>query len=186
MTIEEIVENLRDPSGRISPKQLDEERMDCSGIYAIFVKEPTTLPKPFRSELGKRNHQFLYIGKTSETLKERLVRKDLRHKGSSSFFRSLGAILGYQPPDGSLIGKKNQNNYKFSRKDTEDITNWINKNVMVKWIEMPGNDAKEKEPKVIESIQPLLNIKNNPAVLEELRSVRTKCLEIARPHEGGR
>ncbi len=45
-----------------------------------------------------------------------MLGNELRARGHGTFFRSLGAVLGYLPPKGSLKGKSNQNNYTFQKK----------------------------------------------------------------------
>src|SRR4051794_32840843 len=94
------------------------------GFYSIFVDTPESLPAPFDEYLRRKATQLIYIGVASRSLFERLVQQDLRHCHPSSFFRGIGAVLGYRPPIGSLVGLRNQNNYKFSKDDTDAIVTW--------------------------------------------------------------
>src|SRR4051812_37243154 len=94
------------------------------GFYAIFVDEPESLPSPFDRYLREKNSRLIYTGVASRSLYERLIEQDLRHREASTFFRGIGAILGYRPPSGSLVGKGNQNNYEFSTADTATIDAW--------------------------------------------------------------
>ncbi len=149
------------------------------GIYAIFVDNENSLPEPFNSYLSKRKHKCIYVGKASKSLFLRLVEEDLYGKSHSTFFRSLGAVLGYRPPKGSLIGKKNQNNYKFNRKDTKEVVKWIEMHLGVSWIGMSTDKLKLEESRIIKKIRPLFNIKHNPDKLEELEKLRKECRDIA-------
>src|SRR5438105_3751882 len=91
---------------------------DESGIYAIHAVDGDCVPTPFCQYLAARNHRCLYIGKAVKGVR-RLVRYDLNGEGPSTFFCSLGLMLGYLPVSGSLIGKKDQNNFKFSTDDSK-------------------------------------------------------------------
>lgn len=178
--IRKAIEELLSAQGRISSKQSDSINMHHPGIYAIFVKNPTDLPEPFQSKLIQRKHQCLYIGKTESNLTQRLVQQDLRHKQASAFFRSLGAILKFRPIRGSLIGMKNQNNFKFSPSDTATIIEWINEHTEIKWVSTSSGEAKIMEQEIISYARPLLNLRDNPDSLEEVRSLLRECRRIAR------
>ncbi len=145
-----------------------------SGIYAIRIKNIYELPDTFSGVLNKRGHDLIYIGIASKSLQKRMLGNELRARGHGTFFRSLGAILGYLPPKGSLKGKRNQNNYIFSEEDKRKIIAWINKNLLINWICM--DDGLEKlEKALIVSQQPLLNIQHNPCKLPGLGELRKKC-----------
>ena len=61
------------------------------------------------------------------------------------FLEVSGAVLGFLPPFGSLIGKNNQNNYKFSDEDKMKIIDWINSNLVVSWANYKADFSVEKE-----------------------------------------
>ncbi|MGF7059953.1 hypothetical protein HNR33_003642 [Brassicibacter mesophilus] len=92
-----------------------------SGIYCIRIKDITTLPTPFDKIIKERHHNIIYIGIAIQSLNKRFLKQELRAKGHGTFFRSLGAILGYRPPCGSLKNKVNKKNYKFSLEDQDKI-----------------------------------------------------------------
>lgn len=69
----------------------------------------------------------------------------------------MGAVLGYKPPKGSLIEKRNKKNYKFSKTDELKIIGWINENLMVNWVESAG-DLDSLETSLIVKYLPLLNL----------------------------
>ncbi|WP_338157334.1 GIY-YIG nuclease family protein [Porphyromonas gingivalis] len=84
--------------------------------------------------MSERNHNILYFG-IAINLKQRLM-QELFAKGHGTFFRSLGALLGHRPEKGSLVGKKNQKNYRFPKRDEQKIAKWIIDNLAVNWIEL--------------------------------------------------
>jgi hypothetical protein len=83
------------------------------GLYCIRLKKGAKLPEPFGSTLAKRGHNILYIGIATASLNHRFWGQELHAKGHGTFFRSMGAVLGYRPEKGLLIEKKNQRNYTF-------------------------------------------------------------------------
>ncbi|MFD2100651.1 GIY-YIG nuclease family protein [Flagellimonas iocasae] len=149
------------------------------GVYCIRIANPSLLKPSISKVLQQRNHNIIYIGMASKSLKVRFLGQELRAKGHGSFFRSLGAILGYTPEKGSLVGKKNQQNYKFSKSHEAEIIDWINNNLLVNWVECE-NDLKHKEEALIAKYLPLLNISKNPGVLKEVIEARNNCKLIAR------
>lgn len=172
----------------IEPKLLDEVNFQSAatieeipkkpGLYCIKIKSPSKLPKVFTNELTKRGHNIIYIGKASKSLQRRLVDQELRAKGHGTFFRSIGAVLGYLPPKGSLIYKKNKRNYKFSALDEVSIIDWINSNLLINWVEYEG-EIEMVELELIIKHKPLLNIDGNPSSLGILRDLRSECVKNA-------
>ena len=147
------------------------------GIYSLRIKDPSSLPIVFSNELVFRQHNLIYIGVASTSLHKRLA-QELQAKGHGTFFRSLGAVLGFIPEKGSLFDKKNKRNYTFKRSDEIQIINWINSNVLVNWIKT-NEGIEDFETELIIEQKPLLNIAKNPVALSELRSLRAKCIEVA-------
>ena len=150
------------------------------GLYSIYVDRADVLPSPFSGELKRRGICLLYVGIASLSLQERLVQQDLRHCNPATFFRGIGAILGYRPPAGSLRGMANQNNYKFSRPDTGEIIHWIDDHLRVRWCECEPSLFDKIEQRLIEHLTPLMNTTHNPARFEALAALRKVCREIAR------
>lgn len=147
-----------------------------SGIYCIKIKKEYSKLEDFKEEILDRKY-IIYIGITTKFLKERL-NQELRNRGAGTFFRSIGAMLGYEPKKGSLTNREKKNNYKFEKEDKDKIIGWINKNLAVNWIEK--NDGLENlEKKLIQKYIPLVNITHNPAKLELIKKLRKKCCEIA-------
>lgn len=157
---------------------IDEIVPNRPGIYCIKIRSAELLPAEFSVVLKERQHLYLYVGIATKSLKVRFLEQELRARGHGTFFRSLGAVLGYRPEKGSLKDKKNKNNYTFSPKDEGQIIKWINANLLVNWIEYKG-DIKANETKLIEEISSLLNIDKNPLALKKLKDLRNECREIA-------
>ncbi len=158
-------------------KDVDRLIPHVSGLYCIRIKDERLLPNPFASILLERKHNIIYIGIASEDLCKRL-NQELRAKGHGTFFRSIGAVLGYRPPKGSLVEKSNKKNYKFSKADELKIIEWINDNLTVNWVKS-AEDLDGLEPDLIVKYRPLLNLSKNPAKLQILSDLRKECVEIA-------
>jgi hypothetical protein len=148
------------------------------GVYAIRIKDPKKLPRSFKAELVSRNHNLIYIGIASQSLKRRMLGQELRARGHGTFFRSIGAVLGFAPPKGSLLSKKNKRNYSFSTIDEKKIISWINDNLLVNWIQV-DEGYNQLETELILDQKPLLNIAKNPLAMNELSKLRAKCVAIA-------
>ncbi len=150
------------------------------GYYSIWIDDPDELPGTFADYLREQQTQLIYVGIARQSLQERLVRQDLHHDKPSTFFRGIGAILGYRPPRGSLTGKKNQRNYKFSESDTLAIVDWIESHVQVGVVEESPADLR-RESGAITRLCPVLNTDHNPCRFRvPLAQLRLECREIAR------
>ncbi len=151
---------------------------DTAGLYCIRIKNIQTIPEPFNSILTARKNNIIYLGIASQSLKKRLLNQELRAKGHGTFFRSIGAVLGFRPPKGSLKTKANKKNYKFKSSIEIKIIEWINSNLTVNWVTTDA-DLNNIESDLISKYTPLLNITKNPLALEELRELRALCVQIA-------
>ncbi len=149
------------------------------GFYSIFIDDPANLPCPYCTILQGRPTNLIYIGIATKSLQKRLVEQDLRHKSPSTFFRGIGPILGFRPPRGSLIGKKNQNNYKFSQEDTHLIITWINEHLSIRLVTTETSEHPNTEEFAIKRNRPILNTKHNPDKLTALAELRATCRRIA-------
>lgn len=147
-----------------------------SGIYCIKLREGSTLPSKF----GKiREDRIIYIGIASKSLRERLWEEELNHKRAATFFRSIGAMLDYLPPKGSLYGKKTRN-YKFSLEDTDKIQKWMKQWLRVNFIKVENSEIDNIEDSLIKKYTPLVNISKNPKASEELKKARQRCVDYAK------
>ena len=152
---------------------------DVPGLYAIRVKDSSSLPAPFSALSSQRGHDLLYVGVASQSLKKRFLGQELRARGHGTFFRSVGAMLGFRPVQGSLIGRANTRNYRFSANDELEIIAWLNANTVVSWIEFPAEQQRFAEGILISQQLPLLNLAGNPAASAELSALRAECVRIA-------
>lgn len=173
-----LEKELMNPAKQRSVGEIDHEVPNEPGMYCIRITNPDKLPKPFARIIRERGHNIIYIGIASRSLKRRLLGQELRARGHGTFFRSMGALLGYLPPAGSLVGKGNQRNYKFSASDNAKIIDWMNKHLTVHW--MPCTSGMEMaETQLIGKYLPLINISKNPSALAELSLLRKKCVDVA-------
>jgi len=148
------------------------------GYYAIFVDDGGSLPRPYGDVLLQRATNLIYVGIATVSLYNRLVEQDLQHRRPSTFFRGIGSILGYRPPRGSLVGRANQNNYKFCAADTTEIIKWINGHLSVNWVESDPA-LQTTEVSLIRAYRPFLNTKHNPDRLSQLAALRDECRRLA-------
>lgn len=177
-----FTKTLMKPKNFTAIQKVENKVPDRPGLYCIRIVNPKSLKPLFAEVLQRRNHNIIYIGLASKSLKRRFLGQELRATGHGTFFRSLGAILGYTPQKGSLMGMKNQNNYKFSTKHQEEIIGWINKNLIINWVEVNGN-LKSIEKELLKTYLPLLNLAGNPRKLIEVSQLRDKCKHIARGND---
>lgn len=129
----------------VSAGEIDGRVPGHPGLYAIRVKEQSALPNGFADLSLQRGHDLLYIGVASRSLSTRFLGQELRARGHGTFFRSLGAVLGYRPEPGSLIGKGNTRNYVFNTSDEREIIAWINQNLLVNWVAVSPEDQDHAE-----------------------------------------
>ena len=148
------------------------------GYYCLKIKNIKDLPENFALELENREHNILYIGLASKSLKTRMLKQELRAIGHGTFFRSMGAVLGFRPNEGSLLDKANKRNYKFNKESENHIIRWINDNLIVGWKTVDFVDEDE-ETKLIHFYKPLLNVSKNPLKLKKLRILTKECRDIA-------
>lgn len=146
---------------------------DDFGVYAIRLATIAELPQPFQSLLDQRDTRLVYIGQAEkQTLLKRLLGNELRARGNGTFIRSIGAVLGYRPPFGSLAGRTRVQNYRFSPVDRIAIVDWINASLEVSWAALPPAEVHGAEVALIREHTPLLNLQDNPRALPELSALR--------------
>lgn len=151
---------------------------DETGFYCIRLAKGSKLNARYHNHLINREHAIIYIGKAeNQSLKKRFLGQELRAKGHGTFFRSIGAVLGFLPEKGSLLVAKNKNNYTFTTAEEKKIIAWINEHLEVNWITYKGDFSIEK--KWIASCCPLLNDTHNPQKLAELRADKAYCRAVA-------
>lgn len=161
----------------VSANSLDDYTVPgVPGLYCIKLRKGVVLPAKY----GKiREDGIIYIGQASTSLRQRFWRQELNHHGAATFFRGIGAVLGYLPPKGSLYGKSTKN-YKFSEQDTEAIREWIRQSLFVNWIPFATDNMDTVERELIQKYCPLMNTTHNPTPSPELAAARERCREYAR------
>lgn len=174
----QIEKELMHESSFKSAGIIDSLTPHSAGLYCIRISDINQLPNPFSSILAQRQHNIIYVGIASENLNKRFLNQELRAKGHGTFFRSIGALLGYRPPIGSLITKANKRNYKFAHDDEQKLINWINRNLIVNWVECSG-ELESIETELIQKYRPLVNLAKNPSALSLLSDLRKECVQIA-------
>ncbi len=171
-------ETLKDENRARKVKELSEDHFPSTpGVYVIRIDNIKALPSVISEELKKRKHNILYIGIASKSIRKRLWKQELHcYKGAATFFRSIGAILGYRPKPNSL--SPSSYNYKFSTEDKYNIISWIESHLLVDFVESNEN-LKEVESELIKEFIPVVNIAKNPYRLEYVSSSRKECIDIA-------
>ncbi len=140
------------------------------GKYAFFIRDLSQLPAAFQSEAKTRpDRHLLYIGKADVSLFVRVWEQECLHRHPGTFFRSVGAMLGYRSPIGGR-------NYEFSASDKGAVVDWLCGNLSVAWTSQQIAGSHLKSEKVlIERHTPLLNIAGNPRKFGELQRLRGLC-----------
>lgn len=170
-----VEKDLLDSSKFVSIDRLPNvKQLDAPGLYCIKLRPGATLPREYMAQL--KPDRYIYIGKASGSLRQRFWKQELNAVGHGTFFRSIGAVLGYTPVAGSL---KSGRNYKFSTVDEEKIKRWLQNNTLVNCVPVQEEQIKANEDSLILKYRPLLNIQGNPDKLAILEEARKKCLEVA-------
>ncbi len=175
MPAEQVAKLLPGSVSRCPARGAERRVPNSPGFYAIFVDSADELPPAFAKILHDQQAKLIYIGIATKCLLTRLVEQDLRHRRSSTFFRSLGAVLKFKPPAAWLNGS----NYKFSKPDTQAIIEWIDEHIFVRWLCMKPAPRKVEE-EMIGLLRPVFNIIHNPTALPELAALREECRTLAR------
>lgn len=161
----------------VSANTLDDKTVpDVPGLYCMKLRKGVVLPAKYGIV---REDGIIYIGQASTSLRQRFWKQELNHHGAATFFRGIGAVLGYLPPRGSLYGKSTKN-YKFSEQDTEVIRKWIRQSLLVNWISFGTDNMDTVERELIQKYRPLMNTTHNPTPSPELAAARERCREYAR------
>lgn len=172
--------NLLDDGSFRPARGIDAIVPDEFGVYAIRLRSGAALPEPFQSFLDDRATRVIYVGQAEkQTLLKRLLGNEIRARGNGTFIRSIGAVLGYRPPFGSLAGRARVQNYSFAPTDRMAVVDWIDSSLDVSWSVLPQSEVHGVEVALIREHTPLLNLQDNPRALPELSSFRAECRAIA-------
>lgn len=149
-----------------------------NGFYCLRLKADGNLPQPIQRIFEQKSLRIVYFGKAEDQTLSKRIEQELYAKGHGTFFRGIGAVLGFTPEPGSLVGKSNQYNYVFNLIDKQVIISWIESNLEICVVNYRGDFCIEK--KIIGELRPLLNITHNPFALKELSQLKDRCRQIAR------
>jgi hypothetical protein len=143
---------------------------DSPGKYAFFVENVDRLPELFaREALTRPFPRLIYIGKADVSLAARVWHEECQHRRPGTFFRSVGAMLGFRSPKGGR-------NYEFASGDKQFVIGWIAKNLRVAWdTNGPVGSQFDGEQALIKRFAPLLNLQGNPRKFAELSRLRAIC-----------
>ena len=126
--------------------------VDGSGVYALFLARPSTLPL-----IAAASSSVLYFGMTESSLK---VRNHFTHEhsGFSTLRRSLGALLQlHAMPRAPGPSKTNVTNFRFSSASEERLTRWIKEHLAYGFA-LLDQDIPGIERALIAELQPPLNL----------------------------
>jgi len=104
------------------------------GFYAIRVKDITSLSEILKEETIACQSTLIYIGISEKQTLYKRICQECFGVGHGTFFRGIGTLLGYMPPKGSAHTPKSAKNYRFEKKDIENIKNWIFNNLIISFV----------------------------------------------------
>lgn len=185
------------PSEKINELRIN----NCTGIYVVrsmhrnifkdvnneMHKEyqERTIPTPPEEMLKYLvDENVIYIGKgigNGGLLKR--FKQEFLHIGNGTFFRTVGAVLLFNP----IKGLVNSNNYRFNEPEKQAAKDFIENNLEVSYeckhtlyefFNIYNINIIEKS--MIKLNQPIFNIQNNSDSSPLVTRLRNRCLNIAR------
>ena len=147
--------------GKFDPKIDSSSKIpDEQGNYIVCLKKGSRLPesniKPiFTTHEGL---DVIYVGKSGVNLRKRDYTQHFnKNAGSSTLRKSLGVLFGYRqiPRDKD----PNTGKTKFSESDELELSNWMNKNLLM--FTYPTGDYESTEQQLIMHFNPPLNLKGS-------------------------
>lgn len=149
---------LRKPSETIASLH----GIDRGGIYVVTLQNAEALGMQFAEAFENRFRcdtlptNAIYIG-MGNSLRNRL-RQEFLQTGRATFFRSIGALKNMQP----FRGQNTPANYMFDEPQTDQIIDFMEKNMLVGYEFIDSNEeCLSKEKELITSCHPLINIQHN-------------------------
>ena len=160
-TLIDFAKNRFDPN-----KDLENVIPDICGNYIICLKKQSKLPKSeHKVDLQKFDGlNVIYTGIAGSSLKKRDYRQHFKgNSGSSTLRKSLGVLFGYKliPRDKSPESRKT----KFDLKDESKLSEWMNMNLVMYYL--PNSDFDDLENKLIDKLNPPLNLSKNKNLINE-------------------
>ncbi|MEM1212453.1 MAG: flavoprotein [Planctomycetota bacterium] len=151
---------------------------DRAGFYAIAINDIHALPDPYRDAINHRPHRLLYVGRSQRSLLYTVHPPNPGTHGPANFFTSVGAMLGYRSVPGSYHEAGRM--FQFGDADALAIAHWTEQHCSISCFIMPTKQLDDHEPRLVEELQPLLNLNHNPGRLAELKQARHRCSEQAK------
>ena len=147
-------------------KDLENIIPDTCGNYIICLKKQSKLPKSeYKVELQTFDGlNVVYTGIAGTSLKKRDYRQHFKgNSGSSTLRKSLGVLFGYKliPRDKSPESRKT----KFDLNDESKLSEWMNLNLIMYFL--PNSDFEDLENKLIDKLNPPLNLSKNKNLINE-------------------
>ncbi|MDE6810837.1 MAG: hypothetical protein K2J15_00635 [Muribaculaceae bacterium] len=163
------------------PQVDDESKIaKTSGFYVILLRQEACLPQcevayqPIVVEYEGHRYEIIYVGISTKSLYKRdyLTHFKGNNSGRSTLRKSLGSLMGltktYRSP-----GEKQKPNpkTKFSDEDEKNLSEWMNRNLLLLFYEMPDSELDDFEKEMINYLNPPLNIsKNNNLINQRYRN----------------
>jgi len=159
--------------------------LEAPGNYIFLLRPDVMLPtdmiaeQPEFTTLEYENttYRVLYTGVTKDSLYKRVYKIHLtgNNAGKSTLRKSLGCLWGYtfvkrdKKPDSTKT--------KFAETDEASITEWMNKNLLVLFVENLNYEKDEQE--LIDKFNPPLNLDKNKNKInsnyrQQLSKLRTR------------
>ena len=184
MKLEKIIKQLKENASPIIKAKSFEP---SPGVYAFFFRG-TKFPI---SDYSPTKKEIIYLGKTQSSGISRVLQTHFGtgKTGSSTVRRTLGALLR---KDLKLIPIPRNNSdqlkgrlfFKFDDSSENKITKWMEKNLLISFFPLKGEDVPSVEKELIKYLKPALNIDGNSAgqFYSYLKNKRKECGQIALAH----
>lgn len=157
-----------------------------NGLYAVKLKNKNAFssynPELHNEYVLRGQPDIIYVGKACRRggIRARL-RNELLQMGKGTFFRSVGAVLNFNPEPVAA----NPVNYTFAEQKKGAIIAFMEENFLVSYEIIESQDeiiAKEKRLIHIE-LRPIFNLQNNPELSPAVKIERARCIRFARGQE---
>lgn len=150
------------------PKEDKETKIvNSPGNYAILLRPGSKLPdckveyQPCIITYDGKEYELIYVGISTKSLYKRDYSKHFNgHAGQSTLRKSIGSLMGMAKTYRSEGERgKDRPKTKFIDSDEEILSEWMNDNLLLLF--KADQKAEKIENKMIEVLNPPLNIQNN-------------------------
>ena len=158
-----------------NPKTDDQSLIaDCPGLYAILLRPGSSLPQcevsytPCKITYLGQEYELVYVGISTKSLRKRDYQTHFNgnNAGRSTLRKSIGSLMGLKKTYRSEKEKSEWNpKIKFVEKDEEKLSEWMEANLLLLFRTDINPGAKEKE--MIAILNPPLNLKDNPNIINK-------------------